>query len=120
MLDTESKHYVTWGLVLDLFVSKMEATTEEQITSKKPPLDHENKFKPSLHSKRETISKIIGVCSGPTYVYIVVSMILQNTSNYKIILAILNISKCNVSTIFIFHKNISQETRVLPSKLAGS
>ena len=64
---------MTWGLVLDLFVSKMEATTEEQITSKKPPLDHENKFKPSLHSKRETINKIIGVCSGPTYVYIVVS-----------------------------------------------
>ena len=83
MLDKESKHYVTWGLVLDLFVSKMEATTEEQITSKKPPLDHENKFKPSLHSKRETINKIIGVCSGPTYVYIVVSMILQNNQQFQ-------------------------------------
>ena len=57
-----------------MFVSKMESTTEEVVAAKKPPLDHENKFKSSLHSKRETISKIIGVSSGPTYVYIVVSI----------------------------------------------
>ena len=56
-----------------MFVSKMESTTEEVVAAKKPPLEHENKFKSSLHSKRETISKIIGVSSGPTYVYIVVS-----------------------------------------------
>ena len=74
LLDKESKKYVTWGHVLDMFVSKMESTTEEVVAAKKPPLEHENKFKSSLHSKRETISKIIGVSSGPTYVYIVVSI----------------------------------------------
>ena len=61
-----------------MFVSKMESTTEEVVAAKKPPLDHENKFKSSLHSKRETISKIIGVSSGPTYVYIVVSITMDH------------------------------------------
>lgn len=72
-MDKENKNYVTWGQVLDVFIRKMEPTTEEKITSRKPPVTHDNKFKSSLHSKRETIAKIIGVSSGPTYVYIMVS-----------------------------------------------
>ena len=64
LMDIDMKNYVTWGHILDMFIDNMDPTTEEEITSKKPPLCHDNKFKPSLHSKRETISKIIGVNSG--------------------------------------------------------
>ena len=36
-------------------------------------LSHDEKFKTITHSKRETVQKIIGVDTGTTYVYIVVS-----------------------------------------------
>ena len=64
LMDKEMNNYVTWGHVLDMFIGHMNPTTEEEITAKKPPLSHDNKFKPSLHSKRETITKMIGVSSG--------------------------------------------------------
>ena len=36
-------------------------------------LSHGGKFRSIGHAKRETVQKIIGVSSGPTYVYIIVS-----------------------------------------------
>merc|ERR1712001_222892 len=66
-------NYVTWGQVLDLFLNKMAPTTDEKLHLRPAPLQHEPKFKAIIHTKRESIAKIIGVSSGPTYVYIIVS-----------------------------------------------
>ena len=66
-------NYVIWGQVLDLFLNKMAPTTDEKLHLRPAPLQHEPKFKAIIHTKRESIAKIIGVNSGPTYVYIIVS-----------------------------------------------
>ena len=72
-MDQKQIGYVTWGQVLDMFVNKMEPTTEDKLQTAKPPLEHDNKFRAILHTRRETIAKMIGVSSGPTYVYIIIS-----------------------------------------------
>lgn len=68
--------YVTWGNVLDYYIGNMMADSKSSKTTKSeqpPPLKQELKFRPSQHSKRQPIVKIVGVASGTTYVYIVVS-----------------------------------------------
>ena len=68
--------YVTWGNVLDYYIGNMMQDSKSSKTTKSeqpPPLKQEFKFRPSQHSKRQTIVKIVGVASGTTYVYIVVS-----------------------------------------------
>ena len=73
LMDQKQQGYVTWTEVLDMFVNKMEPTTEDKLTTAKAPLEHDNKFKSILHTRRETVAKMIGVSSGPTYVYIIIS-----------------------------------------------
>ena len=73
LMDQKQQGYVTWSHVLDMFVNKMEPTTEDRLTTAKAPLEHDNKFKSILHTRRETVAKMIGVNSGPTYVYIIIS-----------------------------------------------
>lgn len=68
--------YVTWGMVLDYYIGNMMPDSKSSKTTKSnkpPPLKPELKFRPSQHSKRQTIVKIVGVASGTTFVYIVVS-----------------------------------------------
>ena len=65
--------YVTWGVVLDYYIGNMMPSSKATKSDQPPPLKAELKFRPSQHSKRQTIVKIVGVASGTTYVYIVVS-----------------------------------------------
>ena len=51
--------FVTWSQVLDMFLNKMPPKTDDMLASKKAPLKHDNKFKASLHSRRETIAKVL-------------------------------------------------------------
>lgn len=72
-MDHTRSNFVIWSNVLDLFMGKMAPTTAVGLANKTQPLTHDEKFRASQHSKRETIAKIIGVSSGTTYVYIVIS-----------------------------------------------
>ena len=68
--------YITWAAVLDYYIGNMMPESKSSNTSKSsisPPLKAELKFRASQHSKRQTIVKIVGVASGTTFVYIVVS-----------------------------------------------
>jgi hypothetical protein len=57
-MDLEQLNYVGWGQVLDQFMSTMAPTTDEKLAVKAAPLTHDQKFRPSLHSKRESITKV--------------------------------------------------------------
>ena len=56
-----------------MFLDKMAPTTDERLETRPLPLQHEPKFRQIIHTKRESIAKMIGVSSGPTFVYIIVS-----------------------------------------------
>ena len=72
-MDVNQNEYVTWGQVLDMFLENMAPTTDEKLEKRPNPLNHDGKFHSIVHTKRESIMKIIGVCTGQTFVYIMIS-----------------------------------------------
>ena len=69
-MDESKKGYVLWGDLLDLLIKHM-APNSLQSTVKY--IHHSGKFRSIQHARRETIQKIIGVATGTTFVYIIVS-----------------------------------------------
>ena len=60
-MDVNQNEYVTWGQVLDMFLENMAPTTDEKLENRPNPLNHDGKFRSIIHTKRESIMKIIGV-----------------------------------------------------------